>query len=58
MFDAMQELSELSLDLQLRNVNLYIANRKINKLTLKDVFVEFRFTKKLKEFALWARVLD
>jgi hypothetical protein len=38
MCDALQELSELSLDLQNRNVNLYIANRKINELV--QVFEE------------------
>ena len=40
MCDALQELSELSLDLQQRNMNLYKANQKIKSLV--QVFVERR----------------
>lgn len=40
MCDAFQELTELSLDLQDRKLNLYIANQKIK--TVVKVFTETR----------------
>jgi hypothetical protein len=40
MCDALQELSELSLELQKRNINLYSANNKIKRLA--QVFEERR----------------
>jgi hypothetical protein len=40
MCDSLQELSELSLELQKRNINLYSANNKIK--CLAQVFEESR----------------